>query len=71
MLTVILIHSKGLSNKFHVIIDDLGPKKITENDMWKMVWHTQANRIVMVTNLKEAGKVYQTIDNVILWFVRL
>ena len=26
--------------------------------MWTMVWQTEANRIVMLTNLCEGGKVY-------------
>ena len=35
-----------------------GPKQNTIIDMWSMVWQTEANRIVMVTNLCEGRKVY-------------
>ena len=35
----------------------LGPKDITVGDFWRMVWQEEANRIVMVANVKENGKV--------------
>ena len=34
-----------------------GPKDVSINDMWQMVWQTNSNRIVMVTNKVEGGKV--------------
>ena len=37
--------------------NDSGPKGETIADMWQMVWQTNSNRIVMVTNKVEGGKV--------------
>ena len=40
----------------------LGPKDVTINDTWRMIWETNSNRIVMVTNKIEAGKVQYKIQ---------
>ena len=34
-----------------------GPKKSTITDTWRMLWELNANRMIMVTNLVEGGKV--------------
>ena len=34
-----------------------GPKEITVGDFWRMIWQEGANRIVMVANVEENGKV--------------
>ena len=34
-----------------------GPKQNTLDDFWRMVWQDNVRAIVMLTNLKEAGKV--------------
>ncbi|KAK2164529.1 hypothetical protein LSH36_62g01025, partial [Paralvinella palmiformis] len=34
-----------------------GPPKITIQDFWQMVWQEDANRIVMLANLSENGRV--------------
>ncbi len=34
-----------------------GPTKETVGDFWRMLWQLNANRIIMLTNLVEAGKV--------------
>lgn len=34
-----------------------GPIKHTIDDHWKMIWQHNTRKIVMLTNLKEAGKV--------------
>lgn len=34
-----------------------GPKEKTVNDYWSMVWQTNVEQIVMLTNLKEGTRV--------------
>ena len=34
-----------------------GPKQNTLDDFWRMIWQDDVQAIVMLTNLKEAGKV--------------
>ena len=34
-----------------------GPTKHTVDDIWKMIWQLEINRIVMLTLLSEGGRV--------------
>ena len=34
-----------------------GPKKITLNDFWQMIWQESVDKIVMITQLTEGAKV--------------
>ena len=34
-----------------------GPKENTVNDFWRLVWQQDITKVVMLTNLKERGKV--------------
>ena len=34
-----------------------GPKTITLNDFWQMIWHENVGKIVVVTKLTEGAKV--------------
>jgi len=38
----------------------LGPVAATFADFWEMVWQQNSNRIAMVTNLEEDGRVILT-----------
>ena len=40
-----------------ILSDSAGPGQNTLSDMWRMVWQLNVNRIVMVTQLSENGKV--------------
>ena len=46
---------------YQVLLFLTGPKESTVEDMWQMVWQTNANRIVMVTKLTEDGMVHTLI----------
>jgi len=39
------------------ILLHLGPRPNTVVDFWRMVWQEDSNRIVMVANISEMGKV--------------
>jgi len=47
---------KGYNNETAFIATQ-GPKAATANDFWLMVWQEGSVVIVMLTNLKEKGKV--------------
>ncbi|KAK2175548.1 hypothetical protein NP493_723g02053 [Ridgeia piscesae] len=46
----------GYNNKKHAYIACQGPRDITIEDMWRMVWQEKSNTIVMLANLVENGK---------------
>ncbi|KAK7485110.1 hypothetical protein BaRGS_00023650 [Batillaria attramentaria] len=45
---------RGFSNKTYIAAQ--GPKTNSVGDFWRMVWQEKITHIVMLTNLKEAGK---------------
>ena len=48
---------KHLHNDLFIVNASAGPRQNTLSDMWRMIWQLNINRIVMVTQLSENGKV--------------
>ena len=40
-----------------------GPKKSTLKDFWKMIWYEKTKLVIMLTSIKEKGKVCKLIKN--------
>ena len=47
-----------------------GPKQSTINDFWSMVWEQGSTIIIMLTNIKEKGKVCQMLEK-LMYFSHL
>ena len=70
-----MIYSKIIQNKqlldckyieFSFVV--VGPKPKTVNDFWRMIFEYRCPTIVMLTTLKEMGKVALEMNNVIHFY---
>ena len=52
-----LLHLQQNSDRSQSYLIVLGPVAATFVDFWSMVWQQNSDRIAMVTNLEESGKV--------------
>ena len=52
-----LLHLQQNSDRSQSYLIVLGPVAATFADFWSMVWQQNSDRIAMVTNLEESGKV--------------
>ena len=48
---------QGYKDSSRAYIASQAPTANTKVDMWRMIWQENTNRVVMVTNLVESGKV--------------
>ena len=66
-----LLHLQQNSDRSQSYLIVLGPVAATFVDFWSMVWQQNSDRIAMVTNLEESGKVNLSTYNCWLWCVCL